>query len=196
MVHLVKVRSDAARNRARILEAARDLVAKLGPLASTDDIAAAAGVAVGTLYRHFPTKADLVGAVVGDSIEQLAVGVEDALERVDAGASAADELAELFRAVADRHSIDAAVKEAAAALGAHAPGADGTLDVAPGSTEARAWVGVLRLLDLAIGEGSVRPDLTGADLFALISGVPREPATAEVRARYVEIVLDGVRRQP
>lgn len=189
------MRSDATRNRARILEAARDLVAKQGPDASTDDIAAAAGVAVGTLYRHFPTKAALVEAVVGDSIELMADGVDGCLARVAEGASAAAELELLFRLIAERHSIDASVKEAAAALGARAWGADGTLDVAPGSTEERAWVGVLRLLAAAIEEGAVRPDLTGADLFALVSGVPREPASAETRARYVEIVLDGVRRR-
>jgi hypothetical protein len=111
---------------------------------------------------------------------------------VAAGAPAGDELAALFRVIAARHAIDASVKEAAAALGAKAWGADGALDVAPGSTEERAWTGVLRLLDAAIAEGSVRPDLTGADLFALVSGVPREPGT---HSRYVEIVLDGVKRR-
>jgi AcrR family transcriptional regulator len=194
LVHLVKVRSDAARNRARILEAARDLVAKQGPDAATDDIAAAAGVAVGTLYRHFPTKAALVEAVVGDSLELLATAVEDALARVDAGAPAADELELLFRVIAERHSVDASVKEAALALGARAWGADGSLDVVPGSVEERAWDGVLRLLAAAVADGAVRPDLTGTDLFALVSGVPREPASTETRERYIEIVLDGVRR--
>jgi AcrR family transcriptional regulator len=61
------VRSDAARNRVRVLEAARVLVSRDGPDVRMDAIAAEAGVAVGTVYRHFPTKEALVAAVVEDS---------------------------------------------------------------------------------------------------------------------------------
>jgi AcrR family transcriptional regulator len=187
------VRSDATRNRARILDVARDLVRRDGPAVSTDDIAREAGVAVGTLYRHFPTKAALVEAVVRHSIEQLADATEDAATRVARGASAGEELAGLFRLVASRHSADAAVKEAAAALGARAPGVDGAIDFEAGSPELRAVTSIVELLDTAAAEGSVRPDLTVADLLALVSGVPRDPVPAEVRDRYVEIVLAGVR---
>jgi len=187
------MRSDATRNRVRILETARLLVRRDGPAVSMDDIARDAGVAVGTLYRHFPTKAALVEAVVHDSVAQLADAADAASARVEQGASAGDELAELFRLVASRHSEDAAVKEAAASLGAKAPGVDGVIDFDPGSPELRAWEAIVRLLDAAIAEGSVRPDLTAADLLALVSGVPRDPVAAEVRDRYIEIVLAGVR---
>jgi AcrR family transcriptional regulator len=194
MVHLVKVRSDAVRNRARILDVARDLIGRAGPGVSMDDIAGEAGVAVGTLYRHFPTKAALVEAIVHDSIAQIADAADAASERIAGGASAGDELADLFRLVADRHSTDAAVKEAATSLGAKPFGADGVItDFEPGSPEMRAWMSIARLLDAAVTEGSIRPDLTAADLLALVSGVPREPVSAEVRNRYVEIVLAGVR---
>lgn len=193
MVHLVKVRSDAARNLARILEVARELVSRDGPAVATDNIAKEAGVAVGTLYRHFPTKAALVEAVVRDSVEQIAGEADEAWGRVREGASAGEELANLFRVVASRHSVDAAVKEAATSLGANPPGVDGVIDFEPGSPELRAWEAIRRLLTAAIDEGSVRPDLTGADLLALVSGVPRDPVSAEVRDRYVEIVLAGMR---
>lgn len=193
MVHLVKVRADAARNRATILAVARELVRRDGPAASIDDIAAEAGLAVGTLYRHFPTKAALVEAVVFDSIELLALAAEAAAARVANGTAAVDELAELFRVVAARHSDDAAVKEAAAAVGAKAPGLDGVIELEPGSPELRAWGAFERLLALAIDDGTVRADLTVADLLALVSGVPRDPVPAEVRDRYVDIVLTGIR---
>lgn len=195
MVHLVKVRSDAARNLARILEVARQLVSRDGPAVAMDDIAKEAGVAVGTLYRHFPTKAALVEAVVGDSVEQIADTADEAWGRILEGAPAGEELANLFRVVASRHSIDAAVKEAATSLGAHPPGVDGVIDFEPGSPGLRAWEAIRRLLTAAIDQGSVRPDLTCADLLALVSGVPRDPVSAEVRGRYVEIVLAGIRRR-
>jgi AcrR family transcriptional regulator len=194
MVHLVKVRSDAVRNRARILDVARDLVGRVGPGVSMDELAGEAGVAVGTLYRHFPTKAALVEAIVHDSIGQIADAADAASERIAGGASAGVELADLFRLVADRHSTDAAVKEAATSLGAKSLGADGVMtDFEPGSPELRAWMSIARLLDAAVTEGSIRTDLTAADLLALVSGVPRDPVPVEVRDRYVEIVLAGVR---
>ena len=86
MVHLVNVRADAARNSARIFEAARQLVAAQGPEVPMEAIAGRAGVAVGTLYRHHPTKAALLLAVLTDSAEQLADATEQALQRVHAGA--------------------------------------------------------------------------------------------------------------
>jgi AcrR family transcriptional regulator len=191
------VRSDAIRNRARILDVARDLIGRAGSAVSMDDIAGEAGVAVGTLYRHFPTKAALVEAIVHDSIGQIADAADAASERIAEGASAGDELAGLFRLVAGRHSTDAAVKEAATALGAKPLGADGVItDFAPGSPELRAWLSIARLLAAAVAEGSIRPDLTAADLLALVSGVPRDPVPVEVRDRYVEIVLAGVRPPP
>ena len=65
-------RADAVRNRTSILEAARRLVAEQGTEVAMGEIARAAGVAVGTLYRHFPNKADLLAAVVNEYVEALA----------------------------------------------------------------------------------------------------------------------------
>ena len=65
-------RADAVRNRTAILEAARQLVTEQGTEVAMGEIARAAGVAVGTLYRHFPNKADLLAAVVNEYVEALA----------------------------------------------------------------------------------------------------------------------------
>jgi AcrR family transcriptional regulator len=197
MVHFVKVRIDAARNQARILDVARRLVGVHGPDVAMDDIAREAGVAVGTLYRHFPTKAALVEAVVRDSMEQLADAADAAAARAADGGDAAVELFALFRTVARRHAEDAAVKEAAASLGANAPGVDGRFDFEPGTHPARAWAAIVRLLDQAVAAGSVRPDLTPNDLLTFVAGLPRDPANPEQLDRYVEIVIDGVQaRRP
>ena len=190
------MRIDAARNQARILDVARRLVGSQGPEVAMDDIAREAGVAVGTLYRHFPTKAALVEAVVRDSIEQLADATEAALDRVEAGSDAATELADLFRLVARRHAVDAAVKEAAASLGAYSPEVGTPLTLEPGSQEARVWKAIVRLIEIAVAAGLVRPDLTPLDLLVLVAGVPRDPVTPEVRDRYIEIVIDGLQARP
>ena len=73
-----QVRADAVRNREKIIAAAREQITRLGPDTAMDTIAAAAGVAVGTLYRHFPTKADLVDAIVEEHLEIMVTEVEAA----------------------------------------------------------------------------------------------------------------------
>jgi AcrR family transcriptional regulator len=193
MVHLVKVRSDAERNRTKILDSARELIGRDGPGVSMDAIAEHAGVAVGTLYRHHPTKAALVEAVVQDSIEQLIDAALEANDRVAAGADAGDELDALFRLVAARYAIDAAVKHAAVTLGAQVPPTDPDFEFESGSAEQRAWEAIQNLMSRAQSEGSIRADLTPADLLALIAGVPSTDTAPDVRDRYVDVVVAGMR---
>jgi AcrR family transcriptional regulator len=78
------LRSDAERNRRRILTAALALVSAQGEEASMEEIANRAGVGIGTLYRRFPTKADLLAALVDDLAAELAAIAREALERAPA----------------------------------------------------------------------------------------------------------------
>jgi AcrR family transcriptional regulator len=73
------LRADAIRNRARILDAAEAVFAEFGPRASTEEVARRAGVAIGTVFRHFPTKDDLLAAIMKRLLAQL---VEEA-EKLD-----------------------------------------------------------------------------------------------------------------
>lgn len=66
------LRADARRNRARILAAAEEVFAARGAAASTEEVAATAGVAIGTVFRHFPTKRDLLGAILKELLASLA----------------------------------------------------------------------------------------------------------------------------
>ncbi|HEY6422302.1 MAG TPA: helix-turn-helix domain-containing protein [Pseudonocardiaceae bacterium] len=184
------MRSDAARNRGRILGAARELVAAAGVDATMEDIARRAGVAVGTLYRHFPAKEDLIAAVVEDSIEHIAGLSERALAAVDGGAGAGKQLGALFAAVVERHATDRALKAAAGML-ENPPAAD-LASAPPGSATARAVTAITALLERARSVGAVRADLTLADLVMLLGAAPADEAPPEMRRRYVEIVLTGL----
>ena len=71
-----RLRMDAQRNRERLLEVAREAFAQHGPEATLDDIARRAGVGPGTLYRHFPTRDDLIEAVFRSQVDKLAAAAE------------------------------------------------------------------------------------------------------------------------
>jgi AcrR family transcriptional regulator len=192
MLHDERVRVDAQRNRDRILEAARTLVAETGVDATMEDIARHAGVAVGTLYRHFPAKEDLVAAVVEDSLAQMASLTEGALAAVHAGAPAGPAIGQLFREIAERHATDQAFKSAAGRLDVNVEMASAP----PGSPVARSVAAITELLHRAQLAGQVRGDLTLADLGVLLAAVPGAGVAAEQRARFVDIVIAGLAAQP
>ena len=77
-----KPRADAERNRERILEVAREAFTMHGANASLDDIAKQAGVGPGTLYRHFPTREELLGAVYRSGLEKLAAAEQEFARRM------------------------------------------------------------------------------------------------------------------
>ena len=81
-----RLRRDAELNRDRVIEAARAAFATDGIDVSVDEIASRAGVGVGTLYRRFPTKGDLVDAVLEDAVEGVGQAAQAALEEDDAWA--------------------------------------------------------------------------------------------------------------
>lgn len=188
MLHDVGVRVDALRNRGRILEAARALVAETGVDATMEDIARHAGVAVGTLYRHFPAKEDLVAAVVEDSLAQMASLTEGALAAVHAGAPPGPSIGQLFRELAERHATDQAFKSAAGRLDFDAEIAGAP----PGSVVARSVLAITELLQRAQLAGQIRADLTLADLGVLLAAVPGAGVSAQSRERFVDIVIAGL----
>lgn len=177
------MRSDATRNAAAILSAAREVMGERGLTAPMAEIADRAGVAVGTLYRHHPTKQDLVAAVAVDSARLVAEEAEAALGRTGDGSAPGLELADLVAYVARIYVHDRVFKQAA---GSAPP------DVEPeaGSEAARAWQAVAVLLAQAQAAGEVRDDVGIEDLAALLAGVPE----SEERLRtYLAVLLAGLR---
>jgi len=177
-------RADAVRNRARILDAARTQITELGPGAGMDQIAAAAGVAVGTLYRHFPTKAELVAAVIDEHVTRVADDAEEALERVRTGSTGSGELKRFLQRVVERSANDRAVKAAAAALGAR---------VTHAAAEARATAALRELILSSQTDGDIHPDITVEDLYLLFTSAPTDRPAADM-ARWLELVLPGLNR--
>ncbi|RMI30306.1 TetR/AcrR family transcriptional regulator [Nocardia stercoris] len=175
-------RADAVRNRTKILTAAREQITAYGPDAGMDQIAASAGVAVGTLYRHFPTKTDLVAAVVVEYVTQVAEDAEAACARVTSGASALAEIRGFLGRVVELTATNRAAKAAAAVLGA---------DPAATAAEQRASAAVAALIRAGQAAGDIHPDVTVADIYLLFSAAPTDrPHSA--RARWLTLVLPGL----
>jgi AcrR family transcriptional regulator len=176
-------RADAVRNRFKILSAARDQFVAVGPDVGMEQIARAAGVAVGTLYRHFPTKTDLVAAVISEFVATVADRSEAAVGRMRAGGAAFEELARLLSDIVLATATNHAVKAAAAALNA---------DVQDSRDVQRAQSALQTLVAAAQADGSARTDLTMDDLYLLLSNAPASQTPAAME-RWVDLILFGIR---
>lgn len=179
-------RADAVRNRKKILTAAGEQITAHGPDVGMDEIAAAAGVAVGTLYRHFPTKTDLVAAVVAEYVARVADDAEAGLARVADGTTRPlEELTAFLGRVIEQSAADRAVKAAAQTLGAQ-PG-DHT-------DEDRASAAVAGLIRAGQADGDIHADITVTDIYLLFSTAPTDQPPA-ARVRWLALVTPGLTTQ-
>jgi AcrR family transcriptional regulator len=173
-------RADARRNRERILAAARDAFALAGREVQMPDVARAAGVGVGTLYRHFPAKEDLVLALVRDKVEAAIDLGREALSRDDPW-----------------EAIEWLVHQNAANM-AHSRGLRDAMSVIDfgdenpwNSDEARRCAAAV--LDRARDASAIDADLTVDDWQALMCGLSAAIATGADPARQAEFVLAAIR---
>jgi AcrR family transcriptional regulator len=152
------LRVDAARNRDRILTAARELFSERGLDASVAEVARRAGVGKATVFRSYPTKEDLIAAIACDRVRWVEQRVDEALSEDDAWAA----FERLLDDLAHRHATD---QISLAAL-AHDTGA-------PALAEARACANaaLARLMDRAKEQGTMRADATPEDVRVLFHGV-------------------------
>ncbi|HEX2145641.1 MAG TPA: helix-turn-helix domain-containing protein [Glycomyces sp.] len=179
------LRADAARNRGKIMEAANRQIIAHGPDVPMEAIAEDAGVAVGTLYRHFPTKADLVRAVLDLCLGEIAADAEAAADRIAAGASALDEFIAFSRMVMENAADNKAVKAAARALGT-------PIDEGEHAQQGRDAMD--RIIAAGKAEGSLRPDLTVDDGYLFFATVPIDQPLA-IRERWFTLMMDGFRSE-
>jgi AcrR family transcriptional regulator len=176
------LRADARRNRERIVEAARKVFAKQGAGAQMDDIAHAAGVGVGTVYRHFPHKEALMGELMASKFRAFADNAERALEIDDPW----EAFAGLLRTNAEMCARDVGVQQALA----REPAAWSLAAVELG----RLRDLTSRLIRRGQKAGVLRADLVVDDIPMLMGGLSATMAVAEYDwRRHLEIVLDGLR---
>jgi AcrR family transcriptional regulator len=176
------LRSDAARNRDRVLQVAYDVFAEQGLAVPIDEIARRAGVGAGTVYRHFPTKQALFEAVIGERV-RLVVARGQELLAADPSTALFEFIREMVRAGAADHGM----VEALAGYGIN-------LDTAAPGAEAE-FLGVLgELLVGAQTAGSARSDVGLAELKALLvvckSG---QEYGDDVADRITNVVVAGLR---
>ena len=180
------LRRDAERNRQRIIEAARDAFAEEGLSVTLDEIARRAGVGVGTVYRRFPDKEQLIDALFEDQITQFVTLADECLGDMDAW----DGLVRFLEHACHIHACDRGLKEVVLS------GEHGLERVARGRE--LIFPLVTRLVERAQVDGTLRPDVTPTDMPLLqlmlgsLSELTRD-ADPEVWRRYLGIVIDGLR---
>jgi AcrR family transcriptional regulator len=182
---MTDLRADARRNREEILDIARQVIAAEGVDASLRDIARRAGVGIGTLYRHFPTREDLLAAIVDGGVRRLSDRAAVLAETEPPEAALRDWLRDVTSRIGPYRGLPGSM------VGALIDG-DSELRV---TCEGMMGAGE-RLLASAQAAGVVRADVSFHDVFtavAAISGIAVQSGT-DTAVRVLDVYLDGLRR--
>ena len=180
-----KPRADAIRNRERVLEAAKAVFSAGGPEASLEAVARRAGVGIGTLYRHFPTREALFEAVYRREVQQLS-------ELAEALKSEADPVDALRRWLRSNVEFVATKKGMSAAL---ALAVQSSSELMAFSFD-RLTKAVGALLDRAVAAGEIRSDISPEDLLRALVGMcylHDQPGWQKSVVRLLDVFVDGLR---
>jgi AcrR family transcriptional regulator len=183
-----KPRADAARNRERVLEAAKAVFSSGGAEASLEAVARAAGVGIGTLYRHFPTREALFEAVYRREVQHLA----DLAEQLKKTAAPVDALRQWMRSNVKFVATKKGMSEALALAAYKNP------ELFSYSLHRLAQA-VGGLLDRAIATGEIRDDIGAEDIIRALVGMcylHDQPGWQPGVLRLVDVFVDGLRIQP
>jgi AcrR family transcriptional regulator len=182
-----KPRADSARNRQLLIDAAKAGFTDVGLNVSLEEIARRAGVGIGTLYRHFPTREAVVEAVYRREVEQLAEAVPQLLQTSPAGAALHKWMHLFVDYIATKRII-------APSLGAAA----GRTSPLHASSVELITNAISTLVKRAIASGDVRKDIDPSDLLRAMVGVsygnPDAGWEASAR-RLINLLMDGLRRR-
>ncbi|MEV4091552.1 TetR/AcrR family transcriptional regulator [Streptosporangium saharense] len=178
------MRADARRNRARILAAAEEVFAEKGPSASTEEVAARAGVAVGTVFKHFPTKRDLLAAIMKDLLARLSAEAGELAEHADPATALFSFVSGTVEQAAGKRTVVALLAESGTAFGT----ADSVRLL--GEEVGRLLAGARRA---GAVRADVRPDEVLALLTAVCQGALHAGWDADLRRRVLAVVFEGLR---
>lgn len=172
-----KLRADAQRNRTAVLDAAAEIFVEAGVDVPVERIAERAGVGMGTVYRHFPSKEALFEAVMADRLTQVAEEIEQGLGSAERGG-----IAGLIRRLADevglkRMLLDRLTDEGVGFSAQDMPAMGQLLDA------------VDRAARMARDRGDLRADVTLDDFLAVTVAVAQSPAGD----RLIELAIEGLR---
>ena len=182
------LRSDAQKNRNRLIDVAKAMFSEGGADTSLEAIARAAGVGIGTLYRHFPTRDRLIEAVYRSEtqqLEQAAIRLSETLPPVEA-------LRAWLRLFVDH----IATKQVMSPVLASMVGGPSELCTDSGT---RVKTAIGWLVDRAVASGDIRLDIDPIDLLRALAGVASissVPGWEESARRLVDILITGVRNPP
>jgi AcrR family transcriptional regulator len=181
-----KPRTDARRNRERILEVAKGAFTRFGANASLDDIARRANVGAGTLYRHFPTRDALIEAVYRTEVDKLAVAQQELSGKLPAVEALRAWMLLFVDYIATKQII-------APALNTLVGGPSRMYE----ASRARVQGAIDTLVKRGVQSGDIRKDLDPIDLLRALIGVSHvasSPDWQESAKRLVDLLIAGSRR--
>ncbi|MEU9898613.1 helix-turn-helix domain-containing protein [Streptomyces phaeochromogenes] len=177
------LRADAQRNRARILDAAEAVFAEKGPSASTEEVAVRAGVAIGTVFRHFPTKNDLLAAIMKSLRQRLT----DQGNSLIAEGDPATALFTFFALLVEQAAATRTVVDLLAQTG---------VEIQPDEPIQALEQAIQALLIRAQHVGAIRPEIHVAEVVALLTaachGALRGAWDEDLRRRTLAIMFAGM----
>jgi AcrR family transcriptional regulator len=180
-----KPRADAQRNRERILEVAKEAFTQSGADTSLDDIAKQAGVGPGTLYRHFPTREELLEAVYRSEVEKLASAEQKFAETMSPMEALRAWMLLFIDYIATKKIIAPALNNL---VGGPSKMFEASHD--------QIWEAIRALVKRAIKSGEIRKDLDPIDLLRALIGVANvasSPDWQQSARRLVDILITGSR---
>ena len=178
------LRADAQRNVAAVIEAAKAVFKTAGVDAPVRDIAARAGVGMGTLYRHFPQRADLIAAVFRNEVDACAAAAPALAAQHRPGEALAQWMQRYADFISTKRGLAAALHSG-----------DPAFDVLPVYFDKHLRPALQNLLEAAVAAGEVRDDVDPGDLLSAVGslGMRMSAGSSAQTHRMVALLVDGLR---
>lgn len=180
-------RSDALRNRARLLAAATELFIEHGPDAPYIEIARAANVGVGTIYRHFPTREELIEAAYRSELDAVCDAASDLLNTEPPEQALRSWMDRFVDYMTTKLGLSAAIRAVVAS------GRDPF-----GQSRQKLNVALHSLLEAAAATGAIRPEVSADDVLMTLSGLAMAAGAPDQRGqlrRMIDLVFEGLRNR-